>query len=72
MFLYRQELAYASSDKMVYIRKFLPTGTAMVLLNTLQGHFAEVTCIEWNAIKETWVTGSEDATVRIWVGTFSM
>ncbi len=67
MLLSRNEFAYASSDKLVYIRRFSPTGVDMVLLNTLQGHEAEVTCVKWNDILGKWVTGSEDGTVRIWV-----
>ena len=63
----RNEFAYSSSDKMVYIRKFSTNGVDMVLLNTLQGHFGEVTAVKWNDVKEKWVTGSEDGTIRIWV-----
>ena len=65
--LFRNEFAYSSSDKMVYIRRFATDGTAMVLLNTLQGHYGEVTCIRWNPVREKWVTGSEDGTIRVWV-----
>ncbi len=66
-FYYRNEFAYSSSDKMVYLRKFSTEGKEMVLLNTLQGHYAEVTCIKWSNIKHKWITGSEDGTIRIWV-----
>lgn len=62
-----KEFAYSSSDKMVYIRKFSTTGSKMTLVNTLQGHEAEVTCVQWNSITQKWITGSEDATIRIWV-----
>ena len=65
---YRNEFAYGSADKMVYIRKFSPTGKEMVLQNTLQGHENDVTCVKWNAVLDKWVTGSEDATIRVWVG----
>ncbi|KAL4227310.1 hypothetical protein ACF0H5_012756 [Mactra antiquata] len=65
----QKEFAYSSSDKMVYIRKFSTTGSKMTLVNTLQGHDAEVTCVKWNSITNKWVTGSEDATIRIWSGT---
>lgn len=64
----RDEFAYSSSDHMVYIRKFSTRGEEMVLLNTLQGHFMEVTCVVWNHVKEKWITGSEDNTIRIWSG----
>ncbi|ELT89388.1 hypothetical protein CAPTEDRAFT_187404 [Capitella teleta] len=64
----RNEFAYSSSDKMVYIRKFALEGVEMILLNTLQGHFGEVRCVKWNHLKEKWVTGSEDGTIRIWSG----
>jgi len=64
---FRKEFAYSSSDKMVYIRKFSTTGSRMTLVNTLQGHDAEVTCVKWNSISQKWITGSEDAMIRIWV-----
>ena len=54
---------------MVYIRKFATEGMGMVLLNTLQGHEADVTCVKWSDVKKKWVTGSEDGTIRIWVST---
>eukprot|EP00105_Crassostrea_gigas_P018916 XP_011437175.1 PREDICTED: uncharacterized protein LOC105335121 isoform X1 [Crassostrea gigas] len=64
-----KEFAYASSDKMVYIRKFSTNGAKMTLVNTLQGHEGEVTCVRWNIHgKGSWVTGSEDGTIRIWSG----
>jgi len=66
---FREEFAYSSSDHMVYIRKFSKRGEEMVLLNTLQGHFMEVTCVVWNHVKLKWITGSEDNTIRIWVET---
>ena len=66
-YYFRNEFAYSSSDKMVYIRKFATGGMEMVLLNTLQGHEAEVTCVKWSTVKHKWITGSEDGTVRIWV-----
>ena len=52
---------------MVYIRKFSTNGGRMSLLNTLQGHEAEVTAVEWSVVYNKWITGSEDGTVRIWV-----
>lgn len=53
---------------MVYIRKFSTNGAKMTLVNTLQGHEGEVTCVRWNIHgKGSWVTGSEDGTIRIWV-----
>ncbi|XP_048258792.1 uncharacterized WD repeat-containing protein alr3466-like [Haliotis rufescens] len=64
----KNEFAYASSDKMVYIRKFSTDGSKMTLVNTLQGHDGEITCVQWNPITSKWVTGSEDGTVRIWSG----
>ncbi|XP_077985512.1 uncharacterized protein LOC144440123 [Glandiceps talaboti] len=62
----RNEFAYASSDKMVYIRKFSESGRKMTLCNTLQGHDGEITQVKWNHLKNQWVTGSEDGTIRIW------
>ena len=59
--------AYASTDKMCYIRKFSKSGMDMTLVNTLQGHLNDVNCIRWNPITENWISGSEDCTLRIWV-----
>ncbi|EDO35396.1 predicted protein [Nematostella vectensis] len=39
----RDEFAYASSDKLVYIRRFSDKGREMKLLAVLQGHEADVT-----------------------------
>ena len=39
----RDEFAYASSDKLVYIRQFSDRGAEMTLSAVLQGHEAEVT-----------------------------
>ena len=39
----RNEIAYSSSDKLVYIRHFSPSGFEMKLKSILQGHDAEVT-----------------------------
>lgn len=67
-FYFSNEFAYSSSDGMVYIRKFSLEGPKMTLQNTLQGHEGEITCIRWNPYgKGFWVTGSDDATIRIWV-----
>lgn len=41
--LCRNEFAYASSDKLVYIRQFSDRGAEMTLSAVLQGHEAEVT-----------------------------
>ena len=41
--LCRNEFAYASSDKLVYIRRFSDRGAEMTLSAVLQGHEAEVT-----------------------------
>ena len=60
--------AYASTDKMCYIRKFDESGTNMTLVNTLQGHLNDVNCIRWNPVTDHWITGGEDCTLRIWVG----
>jgi WD40 repeat protein len=62
----RNEIAYATSDHVVYLRQFSTNGSQMVLLNTLQGHYGDVTCVKWNPVKSVWVTGSEDATIRVW------
>uniref|UniRef100_H2YER8 Uncharacterized protein n=1 Tax=Ciona savignyi TaxID=51511 RepID=H2YER8_CIOSA len=62
----RNEIAYASSDGMVYIRAFSPNGSEMVLLNTLDGHDLEITVVRYNHVYDRWITGSEDGTVKIW------
>lgn len=62
----RNEFAYASSDKLVYIRQFSDRGAEMTLSAVLQGHEAEVTQVRWNAVLTRWITGSEDGTIRIW------
>ncbi|XP_078482123.1 uncharacterized protein LOC100175309 [Ciona intestinalis] len=62
----RNEIAYTSSDGMVYIRAFSPVGSEMVLRNTLQGHELEITAVRWNHVYDKWITGSEDGTVKIW------
>ncbi|KAF6030822.1 hypothetical protein EB796_010866 [Bugula neritina] len=61
----QNEIAYGSSDHLVYIRKFSPEGSQMPLLNTLQ-HDGEVTALKWNSINKQWVSGSEDGTIKIW------
>jgi WD40 repeat protein len=66
-FLCRNEIAYASSEGVVYIRKFSTLGYEMILTNKLEGHFGEVVSVKWNPVRNAWVTGSEDATIRIWV-----
>lgn len=58
---------YATSDSMCYIRKFSTKGSEMVLVDTLQGHQSEVSCILWFDKKSRWITGGEDTTIRIWV-----
>ncbi|XP_073256527.1 uncharacterized protein [Porites lutea] len=64
--LERNEFAYASSDKLVYIRQFSERGAEMTLSAVLQGHEAEVTQVRWNAVLTKWITGSEDGTIRVW------
>lgn len=59
--------AYSSSDSMVYIRKFAMHGSEMTLVYTLQGHLSDVNCVRWHPVKELWVTGGEDGTIRVWV-----
>ncbi|KAI8908490.1 WD40-repeat-containing domain protein [Gorgonomyces haynaldii] len=62
----RNEFAYASSDKLAYVRRFSSNGGEMKLMAVLQGHEAEVTQIKWHKKYKQWITGSEDRTVRIW------
>jgi WD40 repeat protein len=58
---------YASTDTMCYIRKFSTSGSEMLLENVLQGHKSEVNCIKWDSSNNTWITGGEDSTIRLWV-----
>jgi WD40 repeat protein len=37
----------------------------MTLENKLQGHLGDVNCIKWYDLKNLWITGGEDATIRI-------
>ncbi|ORZ33212.1 quinon protein alcohol dehydrogenase-like superfamily [Catenaria anguillulae PL171] len=60
------QFAYASADKLVYVRKFSPRGDSMTLVGVLHGHEAEVNKVVWNGVKSQWVTGSEDKTLRLW------
>jgi len=62
----RNEIAYSSSDKLVYIREFSSNGSEMKLKAVLHGHEAEVTQVRWNPIHKKWITGSEDSTIRVW------
>ena len=39
----RNEFAYSSTDKLVYIRKFAETGSEMKMAAVLQGHESDVT-----------------------------
>ena len=58
--------AYASTDSLVYVRRFSEHGSSMSLVTTLHGHLNEVNCVRWLETRELWVTGGEDATIRIW------
>ncbi|XP_043925379.1 vegetative incompatibility protein HET-E-1-like [Protopterus annectens] len=62
----RNEFAYSSTDGLIYVRHFSPVGHEMRLLNVLQGHEAEVSCIIWHPLVDRWVSGSEDGTIRVW------
>ncbi|KAJ3224690.1 hypothetical protein HK099_008075 [Clydaea vesicula] len=62
----RNEFCYCSADKLAYVRKFSPIASEMTLQVVLQGHEAEVTVVKWNKKNSTWITGSEDRTIRIW------
>ncbi|XP_039630576.1 vegetative incompatibility protein HET-E-1-like [Polypterus senegalus] len=62
----RNEIAYSSSDGMIYMRQFSPVGKEMKLVNVLQGHESDVTSIVWHSLIDKWISGSEDGTIRIW------
>jgi len=62
----RQEFAYSSADKLIYIRKFCIQPSNWRLLHVLQGHESEVSHIIWNSVSHAWVSGSDDCTLRTW------
>ncbi|KAG9490763.1 hypothetical protein GDO78_006213 [Eleutherodactylus coqui] len=62
----RKEFAYSSSDGNIYIRNFGASSSEMTLVHILSGHEAEVTSVVWHNLKNKWITGSEDGTIRIW------
>lgn len=62
----RNEIAYASSDNIVYIRHFSNDGSLMHLRCTLEGHEQEISAVKWNPVYEKWVTASEDGIIKIW------
>ncbi|XP_069810665.1 uncharacterized WD repeat-containing protein alr2800-like isoform X2 [Dendropsophus ebraccatus] len=62
----RKEFAYSSSDGNIYIRQFGAVSSEMILVNILRGHEAEVTSVVWHNLRDKWITGSEDGTIRIW------
>ncbi|XP_071842800.1 uncharacterized protein [Apostichopus japonicus] len=62
----RREFAYASSDRMIYIRRFSENGSEMTLCNTLQGDEGEITQIRWSHVCCSWITSSEDGILRVW------
>ena len=63
----RNEIAYVSSDLVIYIRKFSLDGSEMHLCGAMEGHQRDVTALKWNDLYEKWISGSEDQTIRIWV-----
>lgn len=64
----RKEFAYASSDKLIYIRKFSHNIQEMTLQVVLHGHSSDATYVKWYANHSNWVTASEDQTIRFWSG----
>lgn len=62
----RNEFGYASADGCAYIRKFSTNVSEMKLQAVLQGHESDVTQIKWCRKSKTWITGSEDRTIRVW------
>ncbi|XP_065836008.1 uncharacterized WD repeat-containing protein alr3466-like [Oscarella lobularis] len=64
----RNEFAYSSSDKMIYVRKFSKRAAEMRITSVLEGHEGEVLQVKWNEHRQCWVTGSEDGTIRLWKG----
>jgi len=62
----RNEIAYVSSDLVIYIRKFSLDGSEMHLCGAMEGHQRDVTALKWNDLYEKWISGSEDQTIRIW------
>jgi len=62
----RNEIAYVSSDHVIYIRKFSLDGSEMHLCGTMEGHQRDVNALKWNDLYGKWISGSEDQTIRIW------
>lgn len=62
----RNEIAYVSSDHVIYIRKFSLDGSEMHLCGTMEGHQRDVNALKWNDFYGKWISGSEDQTIRIW------
>jgi len=62
----RQEFAYSSLDKQIYIRKFSINPDQWKLLHVLQGHDGEVTHLCWNPTYTQWVSGSDDCSIKTW------
>ncbi|XP_063713940.1 uncharacterized protein LOC134841831 [Symsagittifera roscoffensis] len=62
----RNEFAYGCADRLVYVRKFSPSGSEMFLVNTLLGHLGEVNCVGWISDLDSWVSAADDSTMRVW------
>jgi WD40 repeat protein len=41
-------------------------GSQMSLVAVLRGHSNDVNCIRWFGLKDQWITGGDDNTIRVW------
>jgi hypothetical protein len=65
----RNQFAYASADRCVYVRRFSTNPGMMKLEAKCIGHNSEVTCVRWSKPRGCWVSGCEDGEIRLWSGT---
>ncbi|KAH0629939.1 hypothetical protein JD844_012433, partial [Phrynosoma platyrhinos] len=68
----RREFAFSSSTGRVFICAFNPFCADLVLLTELCGHKATVVALLWHPLKDKWVCGAEDGSIRLWVSAKSV
>nr|XP_060621645.1 uncharacterized protein LOC132769061 isoform X1 [Anolis sagrei ordinatus] len=62
----RREFAFSCSTGQVFICAFNPLCTDLLLLTELSGLKATVVALVWHPLKDKWVCGTEDGSIRIW------
>jgi len=58
--------AFSTANNHIFIHKWSSNYREIKLLQTLKGHWAEVSCVKWHSVIQRWVSGSEDGTIRVW------